>query len=483
GDGTSVRFAVTFYRDKTWYERNQAKNPKQIPWAEVHDYVDLPVEDLRKPLVRKRLAELIEALGEETRNDRNLQAATRLCFRRLLQESNQPFFRLLETAYQTEASSGGNRLESVYAGLEHAMLESENFRNNSLSQIILIGDWGDNGDSGLSEAEIVDNILAPDQDAPSFLSVIDVGNQRELHRAMSGIVEKLNKKINVEHTSGDPEYTRIGQTVVETRPADVAVAINTQVSAARAHMQRTQRDFDQLLSEGYGGSLTSFSRKVLSSQGVDVASLSRIEGAEVFRRSLLPYLSGQGKSCVRQNVLISKGELDRLIGVLKPIGGHEIRDKGIAEGRSLKTLFKRAVEGLLGNEDQSISFSEAMRTLTGLPARTGIMKLESDEDWEEFLEQRSDPAEEKTRRENLENEFERLSIVYFKLLDVKLNRYRRYEWKDLEPENLDDFPKRQLISHPENPFSEDPNATVKRDFTYDIDGVTYYWLDAETEYP
>lgn len=466
----SVRLSVSFYRDKTW----SAANPESILWFESYDYCDLPLSPLNVAEVRTQLNKVIEALETERRSEQVLQNRTAERFTELLESSPHPFFEMLHNGYKTEASGGGGGRESVFSGVRSAISETKGYRTNGMKLLIVIGDWGDNGDSN-DTVERLSQFLSPAGAAPLGLSVIDVSAADErvvshLGDSFEGVVATLNKRLNADLPTSDPRYTKIARIIRESSPERVSLAIRDQLNDMRQNVENARREIGNIRAEGYDGAgarLTAFAQRVLESGGVRVDELQRIRGAEVFRESLLPYPAA-GEIGIRPNILMTRGELDRLVLALEPIAGRRIRDNQVVEGRSLKALMARAVDTLLGQAAQNMTFGEALEALTGLPAKSPLMRLQTDEDWE-------------LHENMIKKELERLTMVFFRLQDAQNNRFREYRW--IDSKNQEGFPVRELVSEPTNPFGDNPEDSVPRSFRFDVEGLDYYWLDAELEYP
>lgn len=523
---TSIRFAITFYRDNSWHKANM--NTGGPEWVEVFDYVDLPLQSMEDQSVKRLVVELIESLENENRNSEVTQDRTKAKFSQLLQKSDNAFFRTLYKAYGAEASSGGGGKESVFGGLQAAIKQTNNYRSNAMNLIIVIGDWGDNGDSGLSEAQIV-SLIAPPEHPLTGLAVIDVGYGSDLvanpiGESLENIGLALNKNLNGEISKGDARYTEIAQIKRERNPSKVAEAISKQVAGMREQARRSIREIETFKTQGFADAAaeaTSFTRALLKRDNADVEALSKIDGLEIFRESIVPYKSAAGESCIRANVLVTSGELARLIEALGPIAREPVIREFAVDGNSTKEVLRQAIQILVGQqskaksdgtwkvEEQAMSFAAALSTITDIPARSSLMNLpvlaqESDErdnekldadaelerkrmlkeiqaQWDELFEQKSDVKAEERRKRLLQDEIERLTIVYFRLLDVQQNRFQEYKWTD--GKNQDGFSARVLEATPVNPFGGLSIDTIDRHFQFDVDGDTYHWLDLETEYP
>jgi hypothetical protein len=223
--------------------------------------------------------------------------------------------------------------------------------------------------------------------------------------------------------------------------------------------------------------LTQTAKNALKAQGVKVDELKAILGAEIFRTAVIPYekdlvdantdrVIRRGSRGVRVNVLMRDVEVQRLVDALRGIVGEDIRPEHIPDGTSLKSLLTKAVETLSGEATSNKSFSEAVKAITGIPARSRLMG--SAKDFDALLND----------REKLKGELERLTEVRKRLEDARFGRYSILKWQDRK--NPDGFPIRVLEYEETLPFSPPPET---RSFSFAGSFDKYYWIDVETEYP
>ncbi|MBC7965543.1 MAG: hypothetical protein H7Z17_06395 [Fuerstia sp.] len=471
----TIQFALAFYRDRT--------EDKEPDWFTLFDYVPIPSHSLESRAARTAFDGLVVALNEERKASQSSLNTTRKAFSDLLKVAADPFFKLLEQAHGVEARGGGaTPRESVLGGLREALTMAEADQRMSLKLAIVIGDRGDNGDSNETRQSIA-NLLIGRKQVPVALSVINVAGDlgAALETEMGVIVDDLNQNFNKGLISSDPKYGRVARIMRAARPSDVSQTVVEQVAILKARALEAKREIQDAMAGNFGMAITTpTARSALEAYGIKVADLQKIQGAEVYRTSILPFEidhvvfdgSVDQQRGVRTNILMRKTEVQNLRDALKIIVGEDIRGRQIQDGDSLRGLVAKAVEAMVGELGKGKSFSEAMNTVAGLPTRSPLLSGST----EDFLKLVNS-------EKLLKSELERLTEVRKRLDDMLIDRFSRLEWVD--GKDVDGFPTRILKSIAESPFGSSKN----RSFTFgDTESKTdsdlkYYWVDVELEYP
>ncbi len=467
-----VRFALAFYRDYSDNKKN---------WFTFLDYTPIPVENLKVEGTRRAFQRVVQAMTEERKNSNTTRKNTEDAIRQLLTLSQDPFFVMLDQAYRVDAIDGGNTVpESVFRAVSES-LDRKRSTGDRMELAIVIGDAGDNGDSGLSRTQLAQKLIGRHQQMPTGLSVINVAGDdgHALEADFQSIAESINARFNENNDVNAPGYTQVAAWQRGETPEQTVRAIVKQVADLKLQSQSSFGGVVDIISGAFRTAVLSQTAKnMLRAQGVKVEQLRSIEGAEIFRTSIVPYekdfvdannptvVIKRGSCGVRVNIMMRDLEVDQLVKALKLIVGEDIRGHQIKDGDTLRSLLVKSVEIVSGEANSKKTFSEAMESLGGLPVHSPLMRKP-----DEFEKLMND-------KKSLDRELERLTMVRKRLEDVLVNRYSRLEWKD--GKNKDGFPTRELTYSADQPFSPPPKT---RSFTFSDGVYKYYWVDYEHEYP